>query len=246
MSLVRSRAALALLIFLALGSSACDSLPGAPGSDPTGWIPSIAPSDLSGNGGDGPYGYTPGERAAVRVRNEACTELATGSGFAIDGHTIVTNRHVVDGYGILQVTTSDGRDLTVASVSTISIADLALITTVETLDSTVTLSSTDPVLGDDVTVIGYPLGDELRTTKGEIVQRADDPFDNADHVWLTSATAEHGSSGSAAYNDAGEVFGVLFAGEDATGRSYIIPVSLLQAALDDPSIVTTLAPACEL
>jgi S1-C subfamily serine protease len=233
-----------MLAFGVLSLTACDALPGAPDADPDSWIPSIAPSDLLGDRVDSIYGYSPNESAAVRVRNEACDEIGTGSGFIIDDHTIVTNRHVVDGYATLEVSTSDGRDLTVSSVSTVSIADLAFVTVAESLDNSVPLSSTDPAAGDDVTVVGYPQGDQMTTTTGVVIRSEDDPLDNADHVWLTSAKVQPGSSGSAAYNNAGEVFGVVYATEGYMDRGYIIPISLLQAAIDDGSIVSELAPSC--
>jgi S1-C subfamily serine protease len=239
------RPSVAFVGFATLILGGCTSLPGAPGPGRTDWIPEVTPSALPSNLADNPYGFTPGERAAVRVRNQACNGLADGSGFAIDDHTIVTNRHVVDGYRVLEITTSDGRDITVAAASTVVIADLAVVTTVETLDYTVPLSSLDPALGDNLTVIGYPLGDELATTTGLVLQSIDDPLDNADHVWRTTASVRPGSSGSAAYNDEGDVFGIVFAGEDFTRRSLIIPVSLLERALNDPSLLTSVAPACD-
>ncbi len=77
-----------------------------------------------------------------------------------------------------------------------------------------------------------------------MIRSTEDSLDNADHVWLTSAKVEPGSSGSAAYNDAGRVFGVVYATEGVTDRGYIIPISLLLAAIDDDGIVTPLEPAC--
>src|SRR4051812_3645706 len=37
------------------------------------------------------------ERMTLRVRNISCAGVATGSGWAIDSHTLVTNRHVLAG-----------------------------------------------------------------------------------------------------------------------------------------------------
>ena len=59
------------------------------------------------------------ERAArtmtVRVRNTGCQGVATGSGFALDRHTLITNRHVLAGADELELDTWDGRSLTVSS-----------------------------------------------------------------------------------------------------------------------------------
>ncbi len=222
--------------------TACGVIPGAPDPGPTEWIPSVDPSATPIDVADGQYGFTSAEQAAVRVRNSGCEDFGTGSGFAIDDHTIITNRHVVDNYEDLALTTSDGRDLKVASASTSTLADIAIITTVETLEHYVPLSEDDPELGDTVTVVGFPLGEELVTSTGLVKERADDNLDNADHIFVVSAAAEPGSSGSGAYNADGEVFGVLYAGEDATKWGYIIPVSIIRDALADS---TPIGPSCD-
>lgn len=234
-----------VLLATTLLIAGCGVLPGTPEPAPTDWIPSVSPSAISEGLLDSPLGFTPGERAAVRVRNDSCDELATGSGFVLDDHTIITNQHVVEDYGTLEVTTSDGRDVEVASVTTTTLADVAIITTVDALDWSAVLAGDDPGIGDDITVIGYPLGLELRSTTGMVVSREADSLDNADHVFITTALSEPGSSGSAAYNAAGEVFGVLYAGEDETKRSIIIPVSILRQILVDPNPVALVAIACD-
>ena len=221
--------------------AACGVIPGAPDEGPTAWIPSTAPSPSLSPLPTGEYGFTPAEEAAVRIRNSGCSALESGSGFAIDDHTIITNHHVIADYDKLAITTSDGRDLTVASVATTTVADLAILTTVESMTHYVTLSDADPTIGDPVTVVGFPEGGEMTTTTGTILSSEADQLDNADHVFLTSAASKPGSSGSAAYGPDGTVFGVLYAGEGDTGRGIIIPISLLREALVHPEPV---APSC--
>ena len=51
------------------------------------------------------------ERMTLRVRNISCAGVATGSGFAIDAHTIITNRHVLQGAAVLELNTWDGVSL---------------------------------------------------------------------------------------------------------------------------------------
>src|SRR5262249_44927121 len=51
------------------------------------------------------------ERMTLRVRNISCAGVATGSGFAVDQHTIITNRHVLEGAAVLELNTWDGTSL---------------------------------------------------------------------------------------------------------------------------------------
>ena len=51
------------------------------------------------------------EKLTLRVRNISCQGIATGSGFGIDEHTIITNRHVLAGASVLQLNTWDGTSL---------------------------------------------------------------------------------------------------------------------------------------
>lgn len=71
-------------------------------------------------------GFSKYEKAALRVRNIGCG-VSSGSGFAIADHVFITNRHVVGGATLLQVSTYDGRDITVNAVGAVVVADLALV-----------------------------------------------------------------------------------------------------------------------
>jgi S1-C subfamily serine protease len=185
----------------------------------------------------------------VRVRKTACKTIFTGSGFILNAHTIVTNWHVVEGYSSLEVTTSDGRDITVESVSDSEAADIATITTVEALDPAAPLADEDPQLGEFVALVGFPLGEEMTTTTGSVLQRGLDDITptvahRADHVFMVSAAARDGSSGSAAYDGDGRVFGVLYGGQtDEPFYGFIIPISIVGNALDSLRPLAA-APAC--
>jgi S1-C subfamily serine protease len=115
------------------------------------------------------HGFTDYERAALRVRNIGCEGVATGSGFAIADHVFVTNRHVIGGASVLQVSTFDGRDIEVATAGAAVIADLALVWTKESLPATIALATANPGVGENVTAVGYPLGGPLTTTQGQVL-----------------------------------------------------------------------------
>jgi S1-C subfamily serine protease len=185
------------------------------------------PQDLS------PAGFDAAQRAAVRIRNIGCGSLATGSGFALDTTTVITNRHVVADAQTLQISTFDGTDIAVESVKIADIADLAIIRTKDPLPEVPTLRGHDPQTDEPVTIVGYPEGGKLTVSEGKIVGRADDPLKTMDgKVWVTDAEVEPGSSGSAAMDASGAVIGVVYAKTDQ-GYSLLVPVSLLQELLSD-------------
>lgn len=179
-------------------------------------------------------GFTAYERAALRVRNIGCGEVARGSGFAISDHVFVTNRHVIGGAALLQVSTYDGHDIDVTATGAVVIADLALVWTKQPLPATIPLATENPVVGANVTAVGFPLGGPLTTTHGRVLKYAPDPVGWSSLPMLVNdAPIEHGSSGSPLINDAGQLVGVAYAGE---GNSYYaVPVEVLRQVLTNPN-----------
>jgi S1-C subfamily serine protease len=240
---VRTRAAAAAAALLVL--SACSVLPTMPPPVPDDIVPSAAAPGFADGASQNlsPDGFDTVQRMAVRVRNVGCDTLSTGSGFAVDEHTLITNRHVVAGSESLQVSTYDGRDIDVAAASAAELADLALVRTQDALPSFPEISTQDPVTGDEVTVVGYPSGGELTVTTGEVVGATTDPLhENLGEVLVTDAVVEPGSSGSAVLDDAGDVIGVVYA-KTSDGRSLVVPASTLRDLLSDTSAFTDV-PAC--
>ena len=181
-----------------------------------------------------PHGFTDYERAALRVRNLGCGGVSTGSGFAISDHVFVTNRHVVGGAALLQVSTFDGHDVAVSATGAAVIADLALVWTKEPLPSAISLAPTNPTVGARVTAVGYPLGGELTTTQGKVTGYAPDIVGwSSLPMLLNDAPIEHGSSGSPLINDGGQLVGVVYA-TNGRGGQYAVPVEILRSILADP------------
>ncbi len=207
-------------------------------------VPSFAPqSTPDGAENLSPDGFDAVDRMAVRIRNVGCDSLSTGSGFALDKRTLITNKHVVKNSSSLQVQTYDGHDITARTASTANLADLAIVRTAEDLPSSPRLATADPATGDPVTVVGYPEGGRLTVTQGSVVGSTTDPLhQNLGEVLVTDAAVEPGSSGSAALNEAGEVIGVVYA-KTSTGKSLLVPVSTLTKVLADKSAFTAVT-AC--
>ncbi|PUB31561.1 trypsin-like peptidase [Promicromonospora sp. AC04] len=234
------RALVAGVLVLTGSLGGCGVLPPLPEPVPADIVPS-APADLSpAAGGDAlsPDGFDAVERMAVRIRNVGCEELSTGSGFAIDEHTLITNKHVVSDSKDLEVSTYDGHDITVGTTATAGLADLAVVRTTDPLPSFPELAKADPEPGDPVTVVGYPAGGELTVTQGEVISTTRDPLNaNLGEVLLTDAPVEPGSSGSAALDAKGRVIGVVYA-KTADDNSLLVPLSTLQDVLADDTAFT--------
>jgi len=233
-------------VVLPLGACAViEEFPHPPGPAVTDFVPTDPPQRLPAGEGLSPDGFDTVQRMAVRIRNVGCGSLSTGSGFAIDAVTLITNKHVVADSAALQVSTYDGRDIDVTAASTATIADLAVVRTAAELPSFPELAPADPIAGDPVTVVGYPQGGRLTVTTGQVIGATTDPLnENLGEVLVTDAQVEPGSSGSAVLNADGQVVGVVYA-KSASGQSFIVPVSTLQtllADLDAFTPVTSCAP----
>ena len=215
-----------------------------PAPVPTDVVPTDLPQQTPTSSGNlSPDGFDSAQRMAVRIRNIGCGTLSTGSGFALDDHTLVTNRHVVADSSTLQLSTYDGRDIAAAAASTAALADLAIVRTDDALPAAPELAAADPAVGDAVTVVGYPLGRRAhRDAPGRCSASQTDPLnENLGEVLVTDAPVEHGSSGSAVLDSDGRVVGVVYA-KDSNGHSFVVPVSTLRSMLDDEASFTPTAP----
>jgi serine protease Do len=143
--------------------------------------------------------------AVVRIAGSS----KTGSGFFISKEgLIVTNAHVVQGEGMVTITTSAGKSIQSSSIYVDDDRDLAFVKVSGTNYPVLKLRTAIPNVGSDVIAIGSPLGDEVLTntvTKGIV-----SGVRHGDHgTWIqTDAALNPGNSGGPLLNSAGEVVGV--------------------------------------
>jgi S1-C subfamily serine protease len=191
-----------------------------------------------------PDGFDPQQRIALRLRAVNCDGLATGSGFAVDEHTLVTARHVVDDTRSVQVSTYDGHEVLTSSSLVAVDADLAIVRTTDPLPTSAELAEDDPQVGDRITVVGYPLGGALTVTKGHVTGTRSDPLDeNAVAVLIADAHVEPGSSGSPVLDADGRVAGVVYAKGTSDTTTYFVPVSRLRSMLENEDTLVPV-PGC--
>ncbi|MFW7415808.1 S1 family peptidase [Demequina sp. SO4-18] len=238
-SFAAARRGLALAAASALALTGCAVVPHPPAPMPSDWVPSPSATPMASTVGLSPDGFSAAQRMTVRVRNIGCGFVNTGTGFALDAFTLVTNRHVIDDSQTIEVSTHDGRIIDATAASSTTVADIAIITTTESLGGAFAArAEEDPEEGDVITVVGYPNGGKLTTVSGVVLGSVQDPLGSAvDTVLATTAVVQPGSSGSPVLNDDGDVVGVVYAKNPDSNQSFIVPVSVLNTLLAQPALL---------
>jgi serine protease Do len=164
--------------------------------------------------------------------------MVLGSGFFIstDGY-VVTNNHVVEQSGTVQVTTDDGRTLDAKVVGTDPKTDLALLKVTEGGNFPyVPLAKATPRVGDWVVAIGNPFGLGGTVTAGIVSARGRDIGESQyDDFLQIDAPINKGNSGGPTFNLNGEVVGVNTAIFSPSGGSiglgFAIPADTVQSVV---------------
>jgi S1-C subfamily serine protease len=172
---------------------------------------------------------------------------ATGSGFVIDdeGH-MLTNNHVVEGAGQIQVKLGDSETSYDAKlVGSDPSMDLALLDVDASADQLHPLTlghSAEMEVGDPVVAIGNPFGLDRTVTSGIVsaLQRQIEAPDgySITNVIQTDAAINPGNSGGPLINAAGEVIGINSqiatggGGSGNVGIGFAIPIDTVRAELE--------------
>lgn len=171
------------------------------------------------------------EEMVVRVRNINCQGLETGSGFAIDAHTLLTNRHVLAGASELEVSTWDGHDEQVSAASVGRLVDLGVVTVDGTLPYHA-VAEAEPVVGESVHVVGFPLGGPLTFSYGRIVGFVSGAnLGVPGQVMRLTADVRPGNSGGPVLDSKGRIVGIVYAIELSTGYGLAIPLNTLRTLI---------------
>lgn len=200
---------------------------------------------------DVPYAHPPpltdrqaaraGRNVTVRIRNLPCGGgVGVGSGFLLDEHTLVTNRHVVEGFGSLELETWDGRRLNPEVVDVGTSDDLSIVHIDAGVGEAIEMASDDPDPGEEVQAVGYALGGPQAVTHGEVVDYVEDSrLGTSGPIMRVDISVQHGNSGGPLIDRNGLVVGVVYAIEIATDYGLVVPVSTLRHALASDTALST-------
>jgi serine protease Do len=217
-------------------------------------------NSISGTDNASPEGMTPGQLYAktvssvVAITNEkrvptgstVSTGISYGTGFILSANGyIVTNHHVIEGATTLTVTTHDGVNYTAMVRGYDATHDLAVLKIEAAGLPAVTIgSSSDLIVGDQVAVIGNPLGDLNSTlTVGYISgkDRVISTDGSLINMLQTDASVNPGNSGGPIFNMNGELVGIITAkysgitasGATIEGIGFAIPVDDVLKKIND-------------
>ena len=166
-----------------------------------------------------------------------------GSGVIIDERGfIVTNHHVVEGATNILVRLTTGEEFAAVLMGSDQAADIAVLKiNAGDLDLTVAPlgCSGELVVGEDIVVIGNPLGSLGGTLTTGIISATERTIvvDGTEMVLLqTNAAINPGNSGGGMFNMAGELVGIVnakMAGSDIEGLGFAIPVDYAHGIIED-------------
>lgn len=145
------------------------------------------------------------------------TATASGSGFFIstDGY-LITNQHVVGNSKYVKVKLLTGRELVGEVLISRRIRDVALIKTEPVEVTALTARNGEPNVGDDVYVVGSPLGEKFEGTLTKGVLSGFREFDGIRYL-QSDVSVLPGSSGSPLLDSSGAVVGIARMGGGTPG-----------------------------
>ena len=186
-------------------------------------------------GEEGPQQMPRGQRMPRGV------ERGLGSGVIVtrDGY-ILTNNHVVEGSDKVRVELPDHRAFTAKVVGTDAATDLAVVKIEATDLPTLVIGDSDAVkIGDVVLAIGNPLGIGETVTSGIISAKGRQTPTGGDgyqDFLQTDAAINHGNSGGALVNAAGQLIGInsqiLSVSDGNIGLGFAIPSNMAKHVMD--------------
>ena len=160
------------------------------------------------------------------------TVASTGSGFFVTANgDVVTNYHVIEDATEITVSTYDGSTFSATVRGYEKSNDIAVLKIDAATEPVSVGKSADLSVGDDILVIGNPLGSLSYTFTDGVVSYLNRMITGDTgatiHMFQTNAAINEGNSGGPVYNMQGEVVGIAsakYASSSIEGLGFCIPI----------------------
>lgn len=178
---------------------------------------------------------------SIEVRSSYAVGYGTGFIISEEGY-IVTNYHVVEGADSVFVTLYDESTYSAKVIGSEESNDLAIIKIEPKgkIESLVYGKSSDLSVGDDVYVIGNPLGDLTFTLTRGVVSALNRLIDTGSgfniNMFQTDAAVNSGNSGGPVFDEHGFVVGIAsakYASSSIEGLSFCVPIDDVRSMIDE-------------
>lgn len=187
------------------------------------------------------YEYNVDSVVSIEVKNSYLTGFGTGFIISEEGY-IVTNYHVVEGASSIKVTLYDESVYSAKLVGYEESNDIAVIKIEPQgkIESVVYGKSSDLKVGDDVYVIGNPLGDLTFTLTTGVVSALNRLIDTGAgfniNMFQTDAAINSGNSGGPVFDKHGFVVGIAsakYASSSIEGLCFCVPIDDVRSMIDE-------------
>ncbi len=171
--------------------------------------------------------YAREQSGVVRIETLSCSAQGVGTGFLLSPTLIATVNHVIDQSVVVSLIVGDQRT-TGTVIGSDPAQDLALVQADQPITGYhFTFSSTLPRIGDQVAAIGFPIGNPITLTHGDVsgLDRSITVGNNPQTGMIeTDAALNPGNSGAPLIASDGTVVGLVDAGDtSANGIAYAVP-----------------------
>lgn len=187
----------------------------------------------------------------------ACDAIVTGSGFAVGPELVVTNAHVVAGVEQLLVRVRPGQSSARATVVYFDPRkDVAVVRTRGLQARPARLARGSLASNSPVVVAGFPRGERFAAEPARVRARVDARGESIygesgvqRDIYVLRGSVQQGNSGGPLTDDAGDVYGMVFAsGLEEQDTAYALTADEIRAALEAAGGANQVVPngSCEL
>ena len=195
---------------------------------------SIISCKTSGNDSDNGYNILINQ-AVVKIEVTSISGgISMGTGFVIDSHGfVVTNDHVLGDVKNITIRTENNitfHDKDIGIIYRSELQDIAIL-----LVKNLTIPPIPMAIGSgnaegEVQIVGFPLGENQRTTTGTISSQGEIIMDEFSYIPISSNLTQ-GFSGSPVVNSTGKAIGVATRVQ-GRGMSYAVPIRYVRSVIE--------------